>query len=44
MSHPCYCTTFAVIQYPPMLMGGWLYTWGSGYHGQLAQVGAFTFF
>ena len=20
-----------------MLGGGWLYTWGSGYHGQLAQ-------
>ena len=26
-----------MVQYPPMLKGGWLYTWGSGYHGQLAQ-------
>lgn len=26
-----------MVAYPPMLQGGWLYTWGSGYHGQLAQ-------
>jgi alpha-tubulin suppressor-like RCC1 family protein len=29
--------SMAVVGYPPMLGGGWLYTWGSGYHGQLAQ-------
>lgn len=29
--------SMAVIVYPPMLGGGILYTWGSGYHGQLAQ-------
>jgi len=27
----------AIIQVPPCINGGWLYTWGSGYHGQLAQ-------
>jgi len=27
----------AIIQVPPCYNGGWLYTWGSGYHGQLAQ-------
>lgn len=27
----------AIVQFPPMIGGGWLYTWGSGYHGQLAQ-------
>ena len=32
----------AVVQVPPSLNGGWLYTWGSGYHGQLAQ-GDLTF-
>ncbi len=25
----------AIVSYPPMIEGGWLYTWGSGYHGQL---------
>lgn len=30
--------SMALVQYPPMLhTGGWVYTWGSGYHGQLAQ-------
>mmetsp|Transcript_3703 Transcript_3703/g.5731 ORF Transcript_3703/g.5731 Transcript_3703/m.5731 type:complete len:537 (-) Transcript_3703:66-1676(-) len=29
--------SMAIIQYPPMMGGGVLYTWGSGYHGQLAQ-------
>lgn len=33
-----YWHSMAVVQYPPMLKGGWLYTWGSGYHGQLAQT------
>jgi alpha-tubulin suppressor-like RCC1 family protein len=27
----------AVVQIPPVHYGGWLFTWGSGYHGQLAQ-------
>mmetsp|Transcript_17287 Transcript_17287/g.29025 ORF Transcript_17287/g.29025 Transcript_17287/m.29025 type:complete len:529 (+) Transcript_17287:31-1617(+) len=34
-----YWHSMAVVAYPPMLKGGWLYTWGSGYHGQLAQGG-----
>lgn len=29
--------SMAIVQYPPMLQGGYLYTWGSGFHGQLAQ-------
>lgn len=29
--------SMALISYPPMLKAGWIYTWGSGYHGQLAQ-------
>ncbi|GBG27017.1 RCC1 and BTB domain-containing protein 2 [Hondaea fermentalgiana] len=29
--------TAAVVQVPPCYNGGWLFTWGSGYHGQLAQ-------
>lgn len=29
--------SMALILYPPMVRGGWIYTWGSGYHGQLAQ-------
>jgi len=29
--------SMAVVMYPPMRGGGLLYTWGSGYHGQLAQ-------
>jgi alpha-tubulin suppressor-like RCC1 family protein len=29
--------SMALVTYPPMLKGGWVYTWGSGYHGQLAQ-------
>lgn len=29
--------SMAVVAYPPMTGGGWLYTWGSGYHGQLGQ-------
>eukprot|EP01038_Epipyxis_sp_PR26KG_P010246 gene10246-13782_t len=30
--------SMALITYPPMMPGvGWLYTWGSGYYGQLAQ-------
>jgi len=29
--------SMAVVVYPPMIGGGLLYTWGSGYHGQLAQ-------
>lgn len=29
--------SMAIIQYPPILDGGYLYTWGSGYYGQLAQ-------
>ena len=32
----------AIVQVPPALSGGWLYSWGSGYHGQLAQ-GDLTF-
>eukprot|EP00605_Chrysophyceae_sp_TOSAG23-4_P000295 GSChrysophyteH1.ASY1.ANO1.340.1 assembled CDS len=27
----------AIVAYPPMKGGGWLYTWGSGYHGQLGH-------
>ena len=27
----------AIVCYPPMFGGGFLHTWGSGYHGQLAQ-------
>lgn len=30
--------SLAIVVYPPMVSGaGWLYSWGSGYHGQLAQ-------
>jgi alpha-tubulin suppressor-like RCC1 family protein len=29
--------SMSLILYPPMVKGGWVYTWGSGYHGQLAQ-------
>lgn len=29
--------SLAIIQYPMMLKGGWLYSWGSGYHGQLGM-------
>ena len=29
--------SMAIVAYPPMTGGGWLYTWGSGYHGQLGQ-------
>lgn len=29
--------SMAIVTYPPFMGGGWLYTWGSGYHGQLAQ-------
>lgn len=29
--------SMAIVQYPPILTGGYLYTWGSGYHGQLAH-------
>lgn len=29
--------SMAIVAYPPMIGGGWLYTWGSGYYGQLAQ-------
>lgn len=29
--------TAAIVQVPPCYNGGWLFTWGSGYHGQLAQ-------
>ena len=27
----------AIACHPPFLNAGWVYTWGSGYHGQLAQ-------
>mmetsp|Transcript_18138 Transcript_18138/g.24888 ORF Transcript_18138/g.24888 Transcript_18138/m.24888 type:complete len:325 (+) Transcript_18138:496-1470(+) len=29
--------SMALVLHPPMLKGGWLYSWGSGYQGQLAQ-------
>lgn len=29
--------SMAIVCYAPMIGAGWLYTWGSGYHGQLAQ-------
>jgi len=29
--------SMALVAHPPMIGGGWVYTWGSGYHGQLAQ-------
>jgi alpha-tubulin suppressor-like RCC1 family protein len=29
--------SMAIVTFPPISRGGWLYTWGSGYHGQLAQ-------
>lgn len=29
--------SMAIVAFPPLLSGGYLYTWGSGYHGQLAQ-------
>jgi alpha-tubulin suppressor-like RCC1 family protein len=29
--------SLAIVQYPPILDGGYLYTWGQGYFGQLAQ-------
>ncbi|KAJ8604222.1 hypothetical protein CTAYLR_009776 [Chrysophaeum taylorii] len=27
----------AIVSYPPLKNTGWVYTWGSGYHGQLAH-------
>jgi len=27
----------AVVMVPPMRQGGWVYTWGAGFHGQLGQ-------
>jgi alpha-tubulin suppressor-like RCC1 family protein len=27
----------AIVVYPPMKGGGWVYTWGSGYTGQLGR-------
>lgn len=30
--------SMAIVQYPPMNQGGWLHTFGSGYHGQLALL------
>ena len=29
--------SMALTVHPPLLDGGWVYTWGSGYHGQLGQ-------
>lgn len=29
--------SMAIVTYPPMTGGGWLMSWGSGFHGQLAQ-------
>mmetsp|Transcript_17850 Transcript_17850/g.18611 ORF Transcript_17850/g.18611 Transcript_17850/m.18611 type:complete len:539 (-) Transcript_17850:79-1695(-) len=29
--------SMCIVLYPPMMGGGVIYTWGSGYHGQLAQ-------
>lgn len=29
--------SLALVYYPPMLGGGWVYSWGSGYHGQLGH-------
>lgn len=29
--------SMAIVAYPPILSGGYLYTWGAGYYGQLAQ-------
>jgi alpha-tubulin suppressor-like RCC1 family protein len=29
--------SMAIVTYPPVLDGGYLYTWGSGFYGQLAQ-------
>ena len=29
--------SLAIVVYPPMLGGGMVYSWGSGYHGQLGQ-------
>ena len=29
--------SMALANHPPFLNGGWIYTWGSGYHGQLGQ-------
>lgn len=29
--------SMALICYPPLIGGGWVYTWGSGYHGQLGH-------
>jgi alpha-tubulin suppressor-like RCC1 family protein len=29
--------SLAIVQYPPMLSAGYVYSWGSGYYGQLAQ-------
>lgn len=27
----------AVVLVPPLVRGGWVFTWGSGFHGQLGQ-------
>ena len=29
--------SMAIIIHPPLFEGGWLYSWGSGYHGQLGH-------
>jgi alpha-tubulin suppressor-like RCC1 family protein len=29
--------SLALVAYPPLIGGGWVYSWGSGFHGQLAQ-------
>jgi alpha-tubulin suppressor-like RCC1 family protein len=29
--------SLAIVAYPPVLSGGYVYSWGSGYYGQLAQ-------
>ena len=33
--------SMAIVVHPPLLAGGWVYSWGSGYHGQLGH-GAMT--
>ncbi len=29
--------SMAIVQYPPSIAGGYVYSWGSGYHGQLGR-------
>ena len=33
----CSWHSMALVYFPPMMGGGWVYTWGSGFQGQIGQ-------